>query len=152
MSKVTIWIDADACPKAIKEIVYRTSFRLQLQIKLVTNSYMTVPQHPLIQLVQIDQRDDIADQYIMDNCVPSDIVVTHDIPLAALAIKKGACAINSRGKLYTEDNVYERLATRNLMKELRNSGVETCGPAPFNTKNIEHFANSLKKLLTNLLK
>jgi uncharacterized protein YaiI (UPF0178 family) len=148
MSITTIWIDADACPKPIKEIIYRTSARLQIPVILVANSYMNVPQHPLIKLIQVEQGNDIADQYIVSHCKSQDIVVTQDIPLAANIIKMGAYAINSRGELYTEDNVYERLATRDLLKELRDSGVHTTGGPPvFNSKNVEHFANSLNKIL-----
>ena len=152
MHKTTIWIDADACPKAIKELIYRTSARLQIPVILVANSTMNIPQHPLIKITVVDQGDDIADQYIVDHCGLHDVVITQDIPLAAHIIKKGAVAINSRGELYTEDNIHDRLATRDLMKELRDSGIETGGPAAFNAKNVEHFANSLNKVLTKLLK
>lgn len=148
----TIWIDADACPKAIKDIIYRASSRLQIPVILVANSYMNIPQHPLVSIIQVAQGDDVADKYIVENCKITDVIVTQDIPLAALIIKKGAYAINSRGELYTEDNIHERLATRDLMKELRDSGMTTGGPPPFNAKNVEHFANSLNKILTKLLK
>ena len=148
----TIWIDADACPKPIKEIIYRSSARLQIPVILVANSYMNIPQDPLVRLVHVEQGDDIADQYIVENCKIVDIVVTQDVPLAALIIKKGAFAINSRGELYTDENIHERLATRDFMKELRDSGMTTGGPPPFNAKNVEHFANSLNRILTKLLK
>jgi uncharacterized protein YaiI (UPF0178 family) len=152
MKKPTIWIDADACPKSIKELIYRTSQRLQLPVILVANSQMQIPKHPLVSLVKVSAGDDIADQYIADHCELTDVIVTQDIPLAALIIKKGACAINSRGELYTEDNIDERLSTRDFMKELRDAGIVTTGPAPFNAKNVEQFANSLNKILTKLLK
>lgn len=152
MHKTTIWIDADACPKAIKDLIYRTSNRLQLPVILVANSSMNIPQHPLIKIIVVNQGDDVADKYIVDHCTIHDVIITQDIPLAALIINKGASAINSRGELYTEDNIYERLATRDLMKELRDSGMVTGGPAVFNAKNVEHFANSLNKVLTKLLK
>lgn len=152
MKTITIWIDADACPKPIKEIIYRSSLRLQIPVILVSNSSMSIPHHPLVKLIQVDHGNDIADQYIVDHCQSLDVVITQDIPLAALIIKKGVHAINSRGELYTEENIHDRLATRDLMKELRDSGVVTGGPAPFNAKNVELFANSLNIVLTKLSK
>jgi uncharacterized protein YaiI (UPF0178 family) len=151
-NSTTIWVDADACPKLIKELIYRTSARLQIPVVLVANSTMSVPHNSLITLHVVAQGDDIADQYIVEHCGKQDVVITQDIPLAALVVKKGVCAINSRGELYTEDNISDRLATRDLMKELRDSGIETGGPAPFNAKNVEHFANSLNKVITKILK
>lgn len=151
-SKLTIWIDSDACPKPIKEVIYRASYRLQLPVILVANSYMSVPPGTLIRSIQVDKGADVADQYIAENCDIKDIVVTQDIPLAALIVAKGAVAINPRGELYTEDNISERLAMRDFMKELRDSGTVTGGPAPFNAKDVEQFANSLNKILTKLVK
>jgi len=149
---MTIWIDSDACPKPIKEIVYRASHRLQLPVILVANNYMSVPPGTLVRSIQVDQGADVADQYIVDHCGPKDIVITQDIPLAAKIVEKGTYAINPRGELYTEDNISERLAMRDLMKELRDSGTVTGGPAPFNQKDVESFANSLNKILTKILK
>ncbi len=152
MISTKIWIDADACPKVIKELIYKTSARQQVPVVLVANSSMAIPNHSLVQLKVVDQGDDMADQYIVENCQINDVVITQDIPLAALIIKKGASAINSRGELYTEENISDRLATRDLMKELRDSGlVLGGGPPAFNVKNVEHFANSLNKVLTKLL-
>lgn len=152
MTQLTIWVDADACPKPIKEIIYKTSQRLQLPIVMVANSYMHIPHTSLISFVKVDQGDDVADHHICEKCKKNDIVITQDVPLAALVIKLGAHAINSRGELYTEENIHDRLATRDLMKDLRDSGINTGGPPPFNSKNTEHFANSLNKILTRLLK
>ena len=152
MEKITIWIDSDACPKVIKEVIFRASHRLQLPVILVANSYMSVPHGTLIRSIQVDKGADMADQYIVDHSGQRDIVVTQDIPLAAKIVEKGAYAINPRGELYTEDNISERLAMRDLMKELRDGGMVTGGPAAFSPKDVEHFANSLNKILTKLVK
>lgn len=152
MEKLTIWIDSDACPKPIKEVIYRASHRLQLPVILVANSYMSVPAGTLVRSIQVDKGADVADQYIVDHSGPKDIVVTQDIPLASKIVEKGAYAINPRGELYTEDNISERLAMRDLMKELRDGGMVTGGPAPFNPKDVESFANSLNRILTKLVK
>jgi len=152
LEKLTIWIDSDACPKPVKEVIYRASHRLQLPVILVANSYMSVPQGSLVRSVQVDKGADVADQYIVEHCALQDIVVTQDIPLAALIVEKGAHAINPRGELYTEENISERLAMRDLMKELRDGGMVTGGPAPFSPKDVELFANSLNKMLTKLVK
>ncbi len=150
MIKLTIWIDSDACPKSIKEIVYRASHRLQLPVFLVANSYMSVPPGSLVRSIQVDKGADVADGYIVENVKTEDIVITSDIPLAAFIVEKGATAIDHRGELYTEENVRERLSIRDFMKEIRDSGVITGGPAPFGPKDVEYFANSLNKLLAKI--
>ncbi len=147
-----IWIDADACPKVIKEIVFQSSARLKLEVILVANSQMFIPLSPLISLVQVEQGADIADFYIAKHAAQEDLVITADIPLAGLIVEKGAWAINPRGELYDEDNISERLSMRNFMQDLRDSGVNTGGPAPFGPKDKEAFANSLNKILTKILK
>jgi uncharacterized protein len=145
-----IWIDADACPKSLKEIVYRASFRLKIPVILVANSYMSVPPGTLVQSIQVDKGADMADSYIVAEVSAEDIVITSDIPLAAFIVEKGALAIDHRGELYTEENVRERLSIRDFMKEIRDSGIVTGGPAPFGPKDVEHFANSLNKILTKV--
>ena len=147
-----VWIDADACPKMVKELVYKASFRLQFPVCLVANSYLSTPPAPNISFVQVDQGADVADAYIVENCAVSDLVVTADIPLAALLVEKGATAINPRGEIYTEENVRERLSVRDFMQELRDSGLETGGPAPLGPKDKERFANALDRILTKMLK
>lgn len=147
-----IWIDADACPKPVKEHTFKMISKYGIQVILVANSYMNLPLSPLISLIQVDQGADVADQYIVDNVDPVDIVITQDIPLAALIIEKGALAINPRGEAYTEENVSERLSVRDFMQELRDSGVTTDGPAPFGVKDKAEFANSLNKILTKKLR
>ncbi|EQC43820.1 YaiI/YqxD family protein [Bacteriovorax sp. Seq25_V] len=147
-----IWIDADACPKVIKEVVYKTCARTGVPVTLVANSYMTIPHSPLIRLIQVEQGADVADSYIVEHLEADDIIITADIPLASLVVEKGALAINPRGELYTEENISERLSMRDFMQDLRDSGMQTGGPAPFGPKDKESFANSLNKILTKKLK
>lgn len=147
-----IWIDADACPKVIKEHVFKFAIRLELPVFLVANSNMHVPLSPYITLITVGKGDDVADKYIVDNVLPTDLVITQDIPLAALVVEKEALALNPRGEIYDENNIGEILSMRNFMKELRDSGSITGGPASFNAKDSEHFANSLNKILSNYKK
>lgn len=152
-SKLTLWIDADACPKVIKEVIFKVSQRLKLKVILVANSSMHIPLDPLISLIKVDQGADVADQYIVKHVKKEDIVVTADIPLAAQIVDKGATAINVRGELYTEENVGERLSYRDFMKELRDQGgLEIGGPPPFNAKDKENFTNGLNRILVQKLK
>lgn len=150
--KFKIWIDADACPKVVKEIIYKASSRLKIQVILVANNYMATPRDSLISSVQVEKGDDVADFYIVDHLSENDLVVTADIPLASLVIEKGATALNPRGELYTEDNISERLSMRDFMHDLRDTGVITGGPPPFGIKDKTNFANSLSRLLDQLVK
>ncbi len=143
-----LWVDADACPKVIKEVIFKTSNRLQLPTILVANAHMQIPLSPLITFVKVDQGADVADTYIVDHAGVDDLVVTADIPLAGLIVEKGAMAINPRGELYTEENISERLSVRNFMQDLRDSGMDTGGPAAFGVKDKASFANSLNAILT----
>ncbi len=149
-ANVRIWIDADACPKSLKEIIYRASFRLKIPVILVANSYMSTPPGTLVRSIQVEKGSDMADHYIVENVKMEDIVITADIPLAAFIVEKGAVALDHRGELYTEENVRERLSMRDFMKEIRDSGVITGGPAPFGPKDVERFSNALHRLLTKL--
>ncbi len=142
-----IWIDADAAPRAIKEIVYRAAQRTNTPVVLVANSYMHVPENPLLSFKLVNSGPDEADHYIEESMVEGDIIVTADIPLAAKVVSKGGHAINPMGKEYTKENMGERLATRNLMTDLRSAGMETGGPAALSKKNIQAFANILDRLL-----
>ena len=152
MHKPTIWIDADACPKAIKEALYAISGRLQLEVVLVANSSMFIPPSPLIRLVTVKSGADMADSYIVEHVGTNDIVVTADIPLAALIVEKEAIALNVRGEIYTEENVRERLSMRDFMKELRDSsGLEIGGPESFGPKDKEKFLNSINRILVKKL-
>lgn len=143
-----IWIDADACPKVIKEVVFKVSSRDQLHVCLVANANMFIPPSPFISLIQVDKGSDVADKYIVDHIDKEDLVITADIPLADLVVKKGAMAINPRGELYTEENISERLSIRDFMKELRDSGMQTGGPEIFSPKDKELFTNSIHRILT----
>ncbi|RZF23295.1 MULTISPECIES: YaiI/YqxD family protein [Halobacteriovorax] len=143
-----IWVDADACPKVIKEILFKTSIRLQIPLILVANSYMNIPHHELISFVKVDSGDDVADMYIAEHVEVNDLVITADIPLAAEVVGRGTLAINPRGELYDEENIGERLSMRDFMKELRDGGVVTGGPDSFNAKDKQNFANSLNKILS----
>lgn len=143
-----IWIDADACPKAVKEIIFKTSYRIKVPIILVANSYQMIPQSDLIRLIIVDKGTDVADQYIIDNVLEVELVVTADIPLAAKIVEKNAIAINPRGEIYTEENIGEILSMRDFMKELRDGGSITGGPSTFGPKDVERFANSLNKLFS----
>lgn len=143
-----IWIDADACPKAVKEIVFKAAHRLSISLMLVANSYQTIPHSELIRLIIVDKGLDVADQYIIDQVTALELVITADIPLAAKVVEKGAVAINPRGEIYTEENIGEILSMRDFMKELRDGGTITGGPAVFGPKDVQQFANSLNKLLS----
>lgn len=145
-----IWIDADACPKIIKELIFKTSLRLRIPVTLVANSNMAVPLSPLISIVVVKKKQDEADYYILNNFSNGDLVVTADIPLAAALVSKGAVVLNPRGNVYTEDNVGEVLATRNLLQELRDGGLIQGGPPPLNQNDKVKFANALDRELTKL--
>ncbi|MBD66249.1 MAG: DUF188 domain-containing protein [Halobacteriovoraceae bacterium] len=147
-----VWIDADACPKMVKEHVFKASFRLKVDVCLVANSYMQIPQAPHISLIQVEKGDDMADFYIVEHLDPQDLVITADIPLASLVVEKEATAINPRGEIYTEENISERLSVRNFMQELRDSGIDTGGPPPLGTKDKVRFANAFDRIMTKLLK
>jgi uncharacterized protein YaiI (UPF0178 family) len=142
-----IWVDADACPGAIKDILFRAADRARIQVTLVANQSMRIPASPYVRFVQVPAGLDVADKRIVELLAPRDLVITADIPLAAAAIDKGAHALNQRGELYTEDNIRERLSMRNFMDELRGSGVATGGPAAMSQRDRQAFANSLDSLL-----
>jgi uncharacterized protein YaiI (UPF0178 family) len=142
-----IWVDADACPVAIREILFRAAQRTGIRLTLVANQFIATPGSPLIRSVQVSQGFDVADNEIAGNVKPGDLVVTQDIPLAAEVVAKGAHALNPRGELYTKDNIRSRLNMRDFMENLRASGVQTGGPAVMNQKDRQLFANNLDRLL-----
>ena len=142
-----IWIDADACPKAVKELVFKAGLRLNIPIILVANSYQMTPRSDLIRMIIVDKGFDAADQHIIDQVEMYDLVITADIPLAAMVLKKKAVALNPRGEIYTENNMGPILSMRDFMKDLRDAGLVTGGPAPFGPKNIKEFADALNRLL-----
>ncbi|MEI7768413.1 MAG: YaiI/YqxD family protein [Chloroflexales bacterium] len=145
-----IWVDADACPKAVKDLVFRTSARLSLPVCLVANRPLAVPESPLITLAQVPQGSDVADGYIVLHVASGDLVITADIPLAAQVVARGATALDPRGEVHTAETVGERLAVRDLMEELRWAGVDTGGPAAYGSADRQRFAQSLDRLLTRL--
>jgi len=148
--KPTIWIDADACPKLVKEIIYKISHRLQLEVVLVANKSMFIPQSPLIRQVTVKLGADVADNYIVEKVKENDIVITADLPLAAFIVEKNAIGLNVRGEIYTEDNVRERLSLRDFMKDLRDNGIITGGPDSFGAKDAERFTNAINKILNRM--
>jgi uncharacterized protein YaiI (UPF0178 family) len=145
---VQIWVDADACPQAIKEILFRAAERAQVVTTLVANTLLRTPPSSFIRTVRVAPGFDVADHWIAQRVEPGDLVVTADIPLAAEVIARRAHALDPRGELYSEDNVRERLAVRNLMQELRATGELIGGPAPFGHADRQRFANHLDRLLT----
>jgi len=143
-----IWVDADACPKVIKDILFRAAVRAKMMLILVSNHALTVPPSPFITRLQVGSGFDVADNKIVQSVQVGDLVITADIPLAAAVVDKGALALNPRGDLYTSANIKERLSIRNFSTDLRNAGAITGGPAPLNKKQIQHFANELDKIIS----
>ncbi|MFC5741727.1 YaiI/YqxD family protein [Dyella tabacisoli] len=143
-----IWVDADACPVVIKEILFRAAEREQVTVTLVANQWLRTPPSRFIRSVQVPGGFDVADNEIVQRVTAGDLVVTQDIPLAALVIDKGALAINPRGELYTPETIAQRLTMRNFMDELRGSGIDTGGPAAFHPRDRQAFANQLDSWLT----
>lgn len=144
---MTIWIDADACPVAVKEIVLRASERTHTHVIFVANSPLPIPRRPLVKTVQVSQGFDVADNYISQNAVLKDLVITQDIPLAAEIVEQGISALNPRGELYSVENIRQRLAMRNFSEELRSIGQISGGPSKFGDKEKQTFANALDRWL-----
>ena len=142
-----IWVDADACPAVIKEILFRAAIRAQIQVTLVANQPLRTPPSPFIKSLRVAAGFDVADNRIVELAQAGDLVITADIPLAAAVIDKGGTALNPRGTLYTVENIRETLSLRNFMADLRGSGVETGGPATFSLSDRQAFANQLDRLL-----
>ena len=142
-----IWVDADACPRVIKEILFRAAERKQVQLTMVANQPLQLPASPWIGMLVVAAGFDVADDAIVARLQTGDLVVTADIPLAAAAIRKGGHALNPRGEFYTPDHIQERLAVRNMLDELRGSGVEVGGPAAFSLADRQAFANQLDRFL-----
>ncbi|MDB5921964.1 MAG: hypothetical protein JWN13_900 [Betaproteobacteria bacterium] len=143
-----IWVDADACPGVIKDILFRAAERLQIAMTLVANKPLRTPPSQFIRMLQVPRGFDVADNEIAKRVEIGDLVVTADIPLASDVIERGAHALNPRGEFYTPDNIRERLALRNYLSELRDSGVQTGGPAPLDNTDRKRFADQLDRFLT----
>jgi uncharacterized protein YaiI (UPF0178 family) len=142
-----IWVDADACPAVIKDILFRVAERLQLKLTLVANQLIRVPGSRFIRALQVPAGADAADAEIVERVSPGDIVVTGDIPLASLVLDKGGLPLNPRGEWYTKDTIAQQLTMRSFMEELRGSGVDTGGPAAFSHADRQNFANALDREL-----
>jgi uncharacterized protein YaiI (UPF0178 family) len=143
-----IWVDADACPNVIKDILFRAADRVQITTMLVANRLLRTPPSRYIDKVQVSSGFDEADKYIAERVQKGDLVITADIPLASDVVEKGGYALNPRGEFYTEDNIRQRLTMRNFMDELRGSGVDTGGPASLSQSDRQAFANELDRFLT----
>jgi uncharacterized protein YaiI (UPF0178 family) len=143
-----IWVDADACPVVIKDILFRAAERTKVQLILVANQPVSIPPSRFIKFIQVAQGFDVADNEIVKRLSIKDLVITADIPLAAEVIEKGGHALNPRGELYTADNIKTRLNMRDFMETLRASGVETGGPSALSQSDRKSFANHLDILLT----
>ncbi len=143
-----IWVDADACPVVIKEILFRAAERTEVQLTLVANQRVNIPASRFINFIQVAQGFDVADNEIVKRLHAGDLVVTSDIPLAADVIEKGGLALSPRGELYTTNNIKARLNMRDFMESLRSSGVDTGGPSALNQSDRKSFANHLDSFLT----
>ena len=142
-----IWVDADGCPRAVQEILFRAAERERIETTFVANRDVRLPRSPWLRALRVARGFDVADGRILDLVAAGDLVITADIPLAAAIVERGALALDPRGELYTEDNVRERLALRDAMDQLRSAGVETGGPAALSLADRATFANRLDALL-----
>lgn len=148
-----IWIDADAAPRDVKEMVFRAARRLRVDVALVANQRLAAPPgNPFVTAVRVAGGPDVADLHIAEHAAPGDLAVTADIPLAARLVEKGVIVIDPRGAEYTADNVGDRLAVRDLMSGLRGAGLETDGPRPYHSKDLQSFASALDRALTRALR
>ena len=142
-----IWVDADACPKAVKEVLFRVAERTKMATTLVSNQFLQTPPSRYIKLLQVNSGFDVADNEILQRLKVGNLVITGDIPLAYEVVGKGGHAISPRGERYTQDNIKERLNMRDFMDTLRGSGIDTGGPSALNSRDIQTFANQLDKFL-----
>ena len=143
-----IWVDADACPNIIKDILFRAAKRTQTMITLVANQPLTSPPSPFIKKIVVSLGLDVADNHIVQHMSAGDLVITADIPLANAVVEKGGIALNPRGELYTETNIKQRLSLRDFSENLRGTGILIGGPDKLGKKDVQTFANSLDKFLT----
>ncbi len=147
---MTIYIDADAFPRPLRDILLRASRRLSIPVTFVANRYIRLPESDLLTCVVAPEGPDQADDRIAELALEGDLVITADVPLADRVIAKGANALDPRGTLYTPDNIKERLATRDLLSDLRDTGLVTGGPAAFNPKDVQSFADGLNRFLSTM--
>ena len=142
-----IWVDGDACPAVVKDILFRAAERTRVPLTLVANKLLRVPPSPYIKAVQVPHGFDVADDHIVQQIAAGDLVITADIPLASQVIERGAHALNPRGEFYSVENIRERLAMRNFLDEMRSAGLATSGPAAFSHSDRQAFANQLDRFL-----
>ncbi len=147
MQKNTIWVDADACPRVIREILFRAAVRVEMPLVLVANHALQIPPSPWITMTLVPSGFDVADNYIVEQVSENDLVITSDIPLAAELIEKGAQVITSRGEAYTPQNIGQRLNMRDFMETMRSSGDVHGGPAALGPKDKQAFANALDRYI-----
>ncbi|MFJ7568158.1 YaiI/YqxD family protein [Herminiimonas sp. NPDC097707] len=145
-----IWVDADACPSVIKDVLFRVADRLEVQVTLVANKLLRTPPSRFIRAIQVPAGFDVADNEIVRLVQEGDLVITGDIPLAADVLEKGGLPLNPRGEFYTKDTIQQQLTMRTFMDELRSSGVDTGGPAAFSQSDTRNFANQLDRFLTRI--
>lgn len=142
-----IWIDADACPKSVKNILYKTAMSRKVEIFFVANSWLFIPTSDYIHFILVDQGPDIADNKITEDCCDGDLVITADVPLAARIVAKGAIGLDPRGRIYNKNNIGAISDIRNFMHNLRNDGIVTVGPNSYSNRDSGKFANELDKVL-----
>ncbi|HZI09621.1 MAG TPA: YaiI/YqxD family protein [Myxococcus sp.] len=147
-----IWVDADACPGPVRDVLLRASQRLKVPTVFVANRALSLPRSELVSTVQVGAGLDVADQHIATSAQKGDLAVTQDIPLAALLVPRGVVVLDPRGELFTDENISERLSVRNFMQELRESGVTTGGPSGFSAQDKQRFAAALDRELSRLLR
>ncbi|QGZ66003.1 YaiI/YqxD family protein [Paraburkholderia acidisoli] len=142
-----ILVDADACPVVIKDILFRAARRTEIVVTLVANQALRTPPSPFIKSIQVPAGFDAADARVVELAAAGDLVITADIPLAAAALERGAHVLDTRGNWFTRENIQERLTMRDVMEQLRNSGIDTGGPAPFSARDSKTFASQLDRFL-----
>jgi uncharacterized protein len=148
---VRIWIDADAAPRDVKEIAFRAARRLGIETVLVANQRLQTPAgNPLVSAVRVEGGPDVADRYIAEHAAPGDLAITADVPLAALLVPRGVAVLDPRGEEHTEETIGERLSVRDFMESLRGAGMVTGGPAPYDARARQAFADALDRALTRL--
>lgn len=143
-----IWVDADACPNVVKNVIYKVARRRRVKVVLVANQFMRIPESELFSFIEVGNGFNEADEKIVELLDETDLVITADIPMASDVIEKGAVALNPRGEMYTTDNIRARLSMRDFMDTLRMGGAITGGPSPLDQHNIQNFTNALDKFLT----
>lgn len=145
---MTIWVDADAMPRPIKEVLYKAGQRRNIDVVFVANAYLTIPTSVHLRSIRVGSGPDVADDYIVEHAVRGDLIISADVPLAARAVENGVHVLQPHGRMLDEDNVDEVLGFRNFSDELRSSGIETGGPPPFNNTQKTKFSNGLDRWIT----